>query len=54
MLLAGIISIPIFLILAFLGLDKILPLYIFVVLWGVFVVVVGVLLYPILKKKKLL
>ncbi|MCK5261954.1 MAG: hypothetical protein KAJ44_07210 [Thermoplasmatales archaeon] len=53
-LLAGIISIPIFLILTFLGLDKILPLYIFVVLWGVFVVVVGVLLYPILKKKKLL
>jgi len=53
-LLAGIISIPVFIIIFYLDLDKILPLYISVILWGVFVIVLGILLYPILKKKKLI
>ena len=54
MALAGIIAVPILLILVFLGLDEILPMYYIVVLWGILVVVIGLLLYPILKKKKLL
>ena len=54
MFLAGIIVVPIFLILMFLGLDRILPMYILVILWGVIVVVLGISLYIILKKKKIL
>jgi len=54
MFFANIIVVPIFLLLAFLGLDEILPMYYIVVLWGILVVVIGLLLYPILKKKKLL
>ena len=51
---AGMIVAPIFLLLLFFGLDKVLPLYVLIIIYGTIVVVLEALLYPILKKKKLL
>jgi hypothetical protein len=53
-LLVDIILIPVFIIISYLGWNKSLPMYINVILWGVITIAFGFLLYPILKKRKLI